>query len=153
MIVPTLATIVIGVQSLFDHVQEANNADRAYTLSVLSGQAGRPRAPVAERACRRDQAADRQPERETSRRCATSTKAAGRPRRQEQLPVRGPRSRTCRKTCASCWIRIETQLSELVQLRDQVGDLKQRSTTTDKSYSVLIQDLLQIRDLSASADR
>ena len=40
MIVPTIATIVVGTAGLLDKVQAANNADRARTLAVLSGEAG-----------------------------------------------------------------------------------------------------------------
>ena len=38
MIVPTIATIVVGISGLVDHIDEANNADRARTLAVLSGR-------------------------------------------------------------------------------------------------------------------
>jgi signal transduction histidine kinase len=40
MLVPTLATVIVGVSGLVDHVNEANNADRARTLAVLSQAAG-----------------------------------------------------------------------------------------------------------------
>src|SRR5262249_50429081 len=40
MIVPTLATIIVGTTGLLGHVDAANNADRARTLVVLSGDAG-----------------------------------------------------------------------------------------------------------------
>ena len=40
MLVPTLATIIVGVSGLVDHINEANNAERARTLAVLSRAAG-----------------------------------------------------------------------------------------------------------------
>jgi signal transduction histidine kinase len=40
MLVPTLATIIVGVSGLVDHIDEAGNAERARTLSVLSEAAG-----------------------------------------------------------------------------------------------------------------
>src|SRR5690348_6267181 len=40
MLVPTLATIIVGVSGLVDHIDEASNAERARTLSVLSEAAG-----------------------------------------------------------------------------------------------------------------
>ena len=40
MLVPTLATVIVGVSGLVDHIEEANNAERARTLSVLSEAAG-----------------------------------------------------------------------------------------------------------------
>src|SRR5919107_371038 len=40
MLVPTLATIIVGVSGLVDHIEEASNAERARTLAVLSQAAG-----------------------------------------------------------------------------------------------------------------
>ncbi|HEY7272047.1 MAG TPA: nitrate- and nitrite sensing domain-containing protein [Actinoplanes sp.] len=40
MLVPTLATIIVGVSGLVDHINEANNAERARTLAALSQAAG-----------------------------------------------------------------------------------------------------------------
>ena len=40
MLVPTLATIIVGVSGLVDHIDEASNAERARTLAVLSQTAG-----------------------------------------------------------------------------------------------------------------
>src|SRR4030095_8211830 len=40
MLVPTLATIIVGVSGLVDHIEEASNAERARTLPVLYSKAG-----------------------------------------------------------------------------------------------------------------
>src|SRR5918994_2825167 len=40
MLVPTLATVVVGTSGLIDHINEASDAERARTLSVLSQAAG-----------------------------------------------------------------------------------------------------------------
>ncbi|XVU24808.1 sensor histidine kinase [Actinoplanes sp. CA-054009] len=40
MLVPTLATIIVGVSGLVDHIEEASNAERARNLAVLSEAAG-----------------------------------------------------------------------------------------------------------------
>jgi len=40
MLVPTLATIVVGVEGLVGHISTASNAERARTLAVLSESAG-----------------------------------------------------------------------------------------------------------------
>ncbi len=40
MLVPTVATVIVGVTGLVDHIDTARNADRARTLSVLSQAAG-----------------------------------------------------------------------------------------------------------------
>ena len=40
MIVPTIATIVVGTAGLLDQVDQASGAERARLLTVLSGEAG-----------------------------------------------------------------------------------------------------------------
>src|SRR5688500_553453 len=40
MLVPTLATIIVGVSGLVDHIEEASNAEQARTLAVLSQASG-----------------------------------------------------------------------------------------------------------------
>ncbi|MGW4941338.1 sensor histidine kinase [Actinoplanes sp. NPDC004185] len=40
MLVPTLATVVVGTSGLIDHINEASDAERARTLAVLSQAAG-----------------------------------------------------------------------------------------------------------------
>ena len=40
MIVPTIATIVVGTAGLLDQVEQASGAERARSLTVLSGEAG-----------------------------------------------------------------------------------------------------------------
>jgi len=40
MLVPTLATILVGTLGLVDHIRQASNAERARTLSVLSQASG-----------------------------------------------------------------------------------------------------------------
>src|SRR5919107_2160672 len=40
MLVPTLATVIVGVSGLINHIDAASNAERARTLSVLSQNAG-----------------------------------------------------------------------------------------------------------------
>ena len=40
MIVPTMATIVVGTNGLIDHIETADNADRARDLAVLTEASG-----------------------------------------------------------------------------------------------------------------
>src|SRR5690242_21761407 len=40
LLVPTLATIIVGVSGLVDHIDEASNAERARHLAGLSQHAG-----------------------------------------------------------------------------------------------------------------
>jgi len=40
MLVPTLATVIVGVNGLVDHINDANNAERTRNLAALSQSAG-----------------------------------------------------------------------------------------------------------------
>jgi len=150
MIVPTLATIVIGTAGLLDHVAAANGADRARTLAVLSGDAGHLVHEL-------------QNER------ASAIMLLGAPASQAETLVPAYRKQQGetdeaqkaykfrRSTLAdlpsnirALLTNIDRQLSELPDLRTQVTDPKKIPlSTAENDYSVLILDLLAIRDLSA----
>jgi signal transduction histidine kinase len=150
MIVPTLATIVIGTAGLLDHVAAANGADRARTLAVLSGDAGHLVHEL-------------QDER------ASAIMLLGAPANQAEVLLPAYRKqqgetdeaqkdyRFRRNTLAdlptnlrALLTRIDGQLSSLPDLRTQVTDPKKIPLSqAENSYSVLILDLLAIRDLSA----
>ncbi|HET6214138.1 MAG TPA: nitrate- and nitrite sensing domain-containing protein [Micromonosporaceae bacterium] len=152
MIVPTLATIVVGTIGLVDHIQTSNNADRARTLSKLSTDVGRLVHEL-------------QDER------AAATILLGMPGGGQQTDAMadsyrkhfGPtdeaqRAYAVRKNgladlppaFRSLLRRLDNQLSTLISLREQVAARKDVSLTyTAFFYRVLITDLLAIRDSSA----
>ena len=124
MIVPTLATIIVGTNGLLDQVEQASNADRARALAVLSGDGGDLVACAAGRAGHAviqllERAASRTTERAQGR--VRHTPAADRHRQRAGTGSAGPRWPTSRRTCAALLDRIETQLGELPVLRSQVA--------------------------------
>jgi signal transduction histidine kinase len=150
MIVPTLATIVIGTAGLLDHVQEANNADRARTLAVLSGDAGRL---VHELQDERASAIMLL----TTGSTGSDALTTGYRTQQDETEAALREYRFHRSTLAGLPANLRTllesidvQVSQLPDLRTQVVESKKIPlSAAEDRYSVLVLDLLAIRDLSA----
>jgi signal transduction histidine kinase len=150
MIVPTIATIVVGSVGLLDQVQQANNAERARTLAVLSGEAGNL---VHRLQSERASAVTllKAPAGDVDRLKSEYTK------QQQTVDAANARYRLSRSTLAdipdnlrALLNGIETGLGELPVLRADVEALtKVPLSTTESRYQVLVADLLQIRELSA----
>jgi signal transduction histidine kinase len=150
MIVPTIATIVVGTAGLLDQVDQASGAERARSLTVLSGDAGALVHGL-------------QDERALAVQLLTAPQASVAPlkeayaKQQAKTDASYTKYRTSRTTIADVPDNlrgllgdIESQLGELPVMRGQVNDLnKMPLTVAEDRYQVLIADLLQIRDLSA----
>jgi len=151
MIVPTLATIVVGTNGLVDHIATANNADRARTLSSLSADVGLlvhrlqdERAAATLLLNTRDPAAVQKNTGDYQKRFGETDQAKS----SYQLRRTGLADLpTSFKTLLE---RIDTQISELPNLRQDVATRKDVSLSYAAFfYRVLIADLLAIRDSSA----
>ncbi|HEX6498303.1 MAG TPA: sensor histidine kinase, partial [Micromonosporaceae bacterium] len=147
MIVPTLATVVVGTNALLERVDTANNADRARTLAALSGEAG-------------GLVHELQNERAAATMLFGAPSDATKKAYQEQFAATdAARKRYTQLRTGLAGLpdsfrvtlnRIDTQLSELPQMRDQVVSLKDvTETVTAFRYRVLITDLLGIRDFAS----
>ncbi len=150
MIVPTIATIVVGTAGLLDQVDQASGAERGRLLSVLSGEAG---ALVH----------NLQDERTSAIRLLYSPPASLEARKaeytQQQAQTEAAKARYLlnRTTIAevppnlrTLLDEIQSQLGQLPTLRGQVTELnKVPLSIAQRRYQVLITDLLEIRDLSA----
>ena len=150
MIVPTIATIVVGTAGLLDKVQAANNADRARTLAVLSGEAG---GLVHEL---QDERVD------AVRLLKASTAELDRAREQYRAQYqRTDQANTTYRQSRSTLADIPPNLRALLDdIEGQLGDLPVMRSEVDArskitlsaargQYNVVITDLLAIRDLSA----
>ncbi len=150
MLVPTIATIVVGTAGLFDQVQQANSAERARTLSVLSGDAG----VLVHRL--QDERAFAMQLLTTQGDAVTKVKSDY-SKQQQQTDTANAKYRVSRSTVADIpdnlrglLDRIESQLGELPVLRADVEGLnKVPLSITERRYQVLIADLLGIRDFAA----
>jgi len=150
MIVPTLATIVVGTAGLLDQVQQASNAERARSLAVLSGDAGNLVHRLQDERAIAIQLLNA-PGADIERLKDDFTK------QQERTEAANVRYRLSRSTLAdvpdnlrALLDQIEKQLGELSVMRSQIeGRSKVPLSIAERRYRVLISDLLDIRDLSA----
>ncbi|MGI5247213.1 sensor histidine kinase [Dactylosporangium sp. CA-139066] len=153
MIVPIIATIVVGTNGLVNNIGEANDADRARTLSGLSAQAS---ALVHELQSERanaalllgvitDQAATVEAKSVYERQIQKTDDAA----KQYRLTRSGLADPPAdfRDQLAS----IDTQLGDLAGMRKQISDGGKEilASTVVGRYRTLIDDLLGIRDSAA----
>ncbi|MET7425600.1 sensor histidine kinase [Dactylosporangium sp. NPDC005555] len=153
MIVPIIATIVVGTNGLVNNIGQANDADRARTLSGLSAQAS---ALVHELQSERANAAlllgvlDQQPvaveARATFDRQVQKSEEASKGYRLTRSGLADP-PEDFRKQLAS----IDTQLLDLPGMRKQIseGGKEILASTVVSRYRTLIDDLLSIRDAAA----
>ncbi|MEV4413009.1 nitrate- and nitrite sensing domain-containing protein [Catellatospora sp. NPDC049609] len=145
MIVPTLATIVVGTNGLLDNLDTATGADRTRILSVLVKESG---ALVD----------DLQNERAaavmllgTPNTPPASYEVAGKLVDEARRPYAQQRGAL---VDADSGLRdlleqIDTSLASLPSVREQVKDKKIRQSDAAIRYQVLIDNLLQIRDRAA----
>ncbi|MFG1603061.1 nitrate- and nitrite sensing domain-containing protein [Actinoplanes sp. NPDC049265] len=159
MLVPTLATIIVGVNGLVDHIEEASNAEQARTLAVLSqasgglvdqlqnerasavtiartfepDEKGRKNDPVRAKALQQYQAVH--PKVDAAKVPYSQQKAA--------LDLDGQDNV---KTLLS---RLDLNLSELPVVRTQVSNGDRDVEDVDLTYGRIIGDLLNVRDVSA----
>jgi signal transduction histidine kinase len=149
MIVPTIATIVVGTAGLLDQVEQASGAERARSLTVLAGDAGALVHGL-------------QDERALAIRLLNASPAEVEPltaayaKQQEATEAAKARYRVTRTTIAdtpenlgALLDDIESNMGELPVIRDQAAKRTMPLSVAEQRYRVLISDLLEIRDLSA----
>src|SRR5690348_15622781 len=151
MLVPTLATIIVGVSGLVDHINTASNAERARNLSALSEAAGglvdrlqneraygvmikeygkTPVGQAATTAFLKENAATDQAKVPYSQQKASL----------DDVPPK----------VATLLLRLDRNLEELPAKRTSIakGSLSSAADVED-TYNILINDLLTVRDVSA----
>jgi signal transduction histidine kinase len=152
MIVPTVATIVVGTFGLVDHVATANNADRARTLSSLSADVGALVHRLQdERAAATMLLSVNNPANVVQANTAAYQKRwSETDQAKNAYALRRTGLADLPPTFKDLLGRLDTQLSELPALRQDVAGRKSVSLTYAAfTYQGLIADLLAIRDLSA----
>jgi signal transduction histidine kinase len=151
MLVPTLATIVVGTSGLVDHIDEARNAERARTLSVLSQAAGSLVDHLQnERAFGVTIATTKK---DTPERAAASL-AYGREHPKvdaAKLPYSQQKAALDKvpDPVSTLLQRLDLGLLELPSYRSQTANGAFTVKEIEGNYSNLINDLLQVRDVSA----
>ena len=150
MIVPTIATIIVGTIGLVDHIETSNNADRARTLSKLSKDVG---SLVHELQDERAAAAlllSTPPAQIEAAIDAYRKRFESTDRAEKTYALRRTGLADLPPTFNALLRRLDNQSSALPALRERVASRKGVTLTdTVFFYRVLIDDLLAIRDSSA----
>ncbi|WP_329104510.1 sensor histidine kinase [Micromonospora sp. NBC_01699] len=147
MIVPTLATIVVGTTGLIDHLQTYNNAERARTLANLAQASG-------------ELVDGLQDERAAAVLLLGSPNQEAKEKYQDAYgkvhpridQAKGPYSEQRAElndlpaNFTGLLTRIDRSLADLPATRSQVVNAKLKLTDASQSYEGLISDLLDIRD-------
>ncbi|MEU4237834.1 nitrate- and nitrite sensing domain-containing protein [Actinoplanes sp. NPDC026619] len=151
MLVPTLATIIVGVSGLVDHIDTASNAERARNLSVLSEAAGglvdrlqneRAYGVILTTSPRQSQVRD-----------AALKAYSGEHAQVDQAKVPYSQQKAALDDVppkvSTLLLRLDRNLEDLPSKRSQIANGKLGVDEVDDTYGKLINDLLSVRDVSA----
>ncbi|MEV6345751.1 nitrate- and nitrite sensing domain-containing protein [Actinoplanes sp. NPDC051851] len=154
MLVPTVATIIVGVNGLVDHIDEADNAERARTLSALSEASGGLVDHLqAERAygmmvalAKDNNEGAAAVKKATALYTAEHTEvdAANQPYAQQRAALEDVPDKVSQSLS-----RLDNNLADLAAYRSQVANGDQSADSVQKTYGQLIDDLLDVRDAAA----
>jgi signal transduction histidine kinase len=151
MLVPTLATVIVGVSGLVDHINSANNAERARTLAVLSQAAGGlvdqlqdERAFAVQVKTTRPNSADQAKAKATYKAEWAKVDAAKLPYAQQRAALDNVPSKV-----NTLLVRLDRNLEDLPSTRTQSFNAQLEPAEVEGVYGGLINDLLNVRDSSA----
>ncbi|WP_306204779.1 sensor histidine kinase [Actinoplanes sp. RD1] len=151
MLVPTLATIIVGTNGLIDHIDEADNAENARTLSVLSQAAGglvdhlqNERAFGVEIATTPKSSADRESAGTSYGREHAKVDEAKKNYSQQKSTLKD-----LPEQAQTLLTRLDRNLEELPSIRSQAANGDLGADDVETAYRPLIDDLLTVRDVAA----
>jgi len=151
MLVPTLATILVGTLGLVDHIREASNAERARTLSVLSQASGRlvdelqnERTYGVVIATTSANSAEQKAAQATYRAQWVKVDAAKLPYAQQRASLDNVPDKV-----SVLLTRLDRNLEDLPATRTQAYKAKAKVADIEQVYAQVINDLLNVRDASA----
>ncbi len=147
MIVPTIATVVVGTSGLIDHLQTLNNANRAGDLTSLVGYSGElvsrlqdERTSAIRLLGEKDQG-QREARRKAYEQAAARVEEAKGPYSRQRAEVEDLPSAFENQLRA-----IERTLTDLPGTRSQVLNFRLGRSQAEQQYEALINDLLNVRD-------
>ncbi|WBB65056.1 nitrate- and nitrite sensing domain-containing protein [Micromonospora sp. WMMD812] len=149
MIVPTIATVVVGTSGLVSHLETLNNANRAGNLANLSGYAGdlidtlQDERTTAVLLLSAQEVQTRAQYQEAYRRVNSRVDQSKAPYLQQRADLED-----LPDSMETLLDKIDASLTDLPGFRSQVYNGKPRPTDATQSYEGLISDLLAIRDSS-----
>jgi signal transduction histidine kinase len=151
MLVPTLATIIVGVSGLVDHINEANNAERARTLAVLSQAAGGLMDQLQDERADAVIVANTDPNTDVRKKAQEVYRAQWAKVDAAKLPY--SRQRTALDSLpdkvSTLLVRLDRNLEDLPATRSQAFNGTLQPTEAETAYQNVTNDLLNVRDTSA----
>jgi len=151
MLVPTLATVVVGVNGLVDHIQQANSAEQTRTLSVLSQASGNlvdhlqnERAYGVMISTTKKGSAAQKGALASYNAEHAAVDAAKVPYSQQRATLSG-----LPDNVNTLLARLDNNMGDLPATRSAVANLSENKTDLKAYYTSLIDDLLNVRDSSA----
>jgi signal transduction histidine kinase len=151
MLVPTLATVIVGVSGLVDHINEANNAERARTLSVLSQAAGglvdqlqNERAYGVVVQTTPSDSANRKKAQDAYQAEWAKVDTAKMPYAQQRAALDSVPDKV-----NTLLVRLDRNLEDLPSTRTQAYKAQLKPPEVEQVYGKLIDDLLNVREASA----
>ncbi|MCW3840124.1 nitrate- and nitrite sensing domain-containing protein [Micromonospora yasonensis] len=157
MIVPTIATVVVGTSGLVDHLQTLNNANRAGDLANLIGYSGNlvdtlqdERVAAVLWLNANNSAPTKAEQVQINARYQEAYNRANQRVDQEKTPYSRQRQTidNLPKSFQVLLGKVDQSLADLPSTRSQVLNGKLKTSDAEKTYEVLINDLLAIRDSS-----
>lgn len=151
MLVPTVATITVGVNGLVDQIDEASNAERARTLSVLSEasgglvdhlQAERTYGVIVTNTATND--ANFKPAVDRYNQEHGEVDEAKAPYVQQKAALEDVPDNV-----GQLLLRLDRNLEDLPTFRSRVAKGGEDKTNVLTTYNQLIEDLLQVREISS----
>ena len=149
MLVPTLATSIVGVSGLVDHIDTASNAERARNLSVLSQAAGglvdhlqNERAYGVMAATNDAKSPIRSSALKAYNNEHTTVDQAKTPYSQQKAALDDVPDKV-----ATLLLRLDRNIEELPAKRSQIANGKLAVDAVEETYDKLIDDLLAQRDV------
>jgi signal transduction histidine kinase len=150
MLVPTLATIIVGVSGLVDHIDTASNAERARNLAVLSEASG---GLVDRLQNERAYGVMVKTYGNTPVGAAALKAYNGEHNAVDQAKVPYSQQKAALDDVppkvATLLLRLDRNLEELPSKRSQIANKTLQVDDIEDTYNILINDLLTVRDVSA----
>ncbi|WP_203684088.1 sensor histidine kinase, partial [Actinoplanes siamensis] len=154
MLVPTVATIIVGVNGLIEHIDQANTAENTRTLAALAEAAGGLADQLQDE---RSYAMQIAIVKERSSKAAvpdplvakfngqhSKVEAASQPYSQQRAALEGQPERV-----EQLLSRLDLNLADLAAYRSKVTNGSESTKSVDTTYTGLVGDLLSVRDVAA----
>ncbi len=153
MLVPTLATIIVGVSGLVDHINTASNAERARNLSVLSEAAGGLVDHLQNERAYAVMIKENDPTRNAAVHNAAVKAYDSEATLVDQAKVAYSQEKVTLNDVPAkvntLLLRLDRNLEDLPTIRSQAANSRLETKDVEDNYTKIISDLISVREVSA----